>query len=57
MIRINSHPSMSTAFNPGHNATNPKDKNMQGLAVFLAVMLQSHLNVIYIKFYVYLFVL
>ena len=32
MIRINSHPSMSTALSPGHKATNQID-NMHGLAV------------------------
>ena len=56
MIRINSHPNMSTAFNPGHKATNQKDKICK-VWLFLAVMLQFHLNVMYVKFYVILFVL
>ena len=33
MIRINSHPSMSTALSPGHQATNQIDI-VHGLAVF-----------------------
>ena len=49
VIRINSHPNISTAFNPGHKATNQIDKLCM-VWPFLSVMLQFHLKVMYIKF-------
>ena len=56
MIRIKSHPYISTAFNQGHKATNQIDKICM-VWPLLAVMLQFHLNVMYIRFYVVLFVI
>ena len=56
MIRINSHPNKSTSFNPGHKATNQIDK-IYRVWPFWDALLQFHLNVMYIKLYVFLFVL
>ena len=56
MISINSHPNMSTAFNPGHKATNQIDKIYRDWP-FWDVLLQFNINVMHIKFYVILFVL
>ena len=56
VLRINSDPNISTAFNPGHKVANQIDKLCMVWS-FLSVMLQFHLNVMYIKFYVILFVI